>query len=148
MPALRNARYEAFAQELYAGLRLSGAYDRSNSAAYSRSGYTQHKPSAKVQACRLLQRAPEIIDRVNELLGDVSKVVTPESIVAELEGARALAEKNEAAGAMVAASLGKAKVLGLEAPSKSEVGRPGDFSHATSQKDLAVETLKAAGVID
>jgi len=38
MPALRNKNHEAFAQELYRGLGLSGIYPRSNGAAYSRAG--------------------------------------------------------------------------------------------------------------
>ena len=50
----------------------------------------------------------------------VAAKVTRETILAELEEARsvALSQEKPQAGAAVAASMGKAKLLGLEAPSK------------------------------
>jgi hypothetical protein len=49
---------------------------------------------------------------------------------------------------MVAASMGKGKILGLEPPAKSEVGRPGDFSTAKGTRDMAKSELVALGVAD
>jgi phage terminase small subunit len=148
MPTLSNPRYEAFALALFRGLSPGGP--ASHSAAYTAAGYTSNKRSAKVQACRLLQNCPSIIERVRELQAEVAraKKVTVETIVDELETARSLAEKNERESAMVAASLGKAKILGLEPPAKSEVGRPGDFSTAKSTKDIARAELAALGCTD
>jgi phage terminase small subunit len=149
MPTLKNPRYEQFALELFKGLGQGGGAV-SHSAAYTAAGYTKNRRSAKVQACRLLQNCPAIIERVKELQAEVAKVkkVTVEAIVDELETARAMAEKNERESAMVAASLGKARVLGLEPPAKSEVGRPGDFSTAKSTKDMARAELAALGCTD
>jgi phage terminase small subunit len=131
MPALRIPRWESFAHAIFAGVTRGTTYAQ----AYSSVGYTAHKPSAKVNACRLLKSAPEIIARIQELQAEVAKRkrVTVETIVDELEGARVIAEKNEQAGAIVQASLGKARVLGLEAPTKSEVGPAGAFDYGNAQ---------------
>jgi hypothetical protein len=148
MPALSNRRYEAFALALFQGLSSDGP--ASHSAAYRAAGYTSNKQSAKVGACRLLQNCPAIVERVKELQAEVAtaKKVTVESIVDELETARSIAERNGQSSAMVAASMGKGKILGLEPPAKTEVGKPGDFSQARSTKDMARAELAGLGVTD
>src|SRR5262249_17426343 len=103
--------------------------------------------SAKVNACRLLKIAPAIVERIRELQGETAKAkkATVETVVDELESARVIAERNEQPSAMVAASMGKARVLGLEAAQKTEIGKPGDFSSAQSTAEIADILLKEAG---
>jgi hypothetical protein len=71
-----------------------------------------------------------------------------ETVVDELEAARVIAEKNEQPSAMVSASMGKARILGLEAPQRSEIGRPGDFSAVESMAELADKILQDLGARD
>jgi hypothetical protein len=44
--------------------------------------------------------------------------------------------------------LGKAKVLGLEPPSRSEVGKPGDFSQCQTVQEIGVKLLQQVGLSD
>ena len=46
---------------------------------------------------------------------------------------------------MVAASMGKARILGLEAAQKTEIGKPGDFSGVQSIAELADRLLQDFG---
>src|SRR5262245_41939000 len=120
MPPLDNRRHEAFAQALFEGLS-EGITQR---AAYISAGYKARGNGAKVNACRLLKIAPAIAERVRELQAEtaLAKKATVETVVDELESARVIAEKNEQPSAMVAASMGKARILGLEAAQKAEIG--------------------------
>ena len=52
--------------------------------------------------------------------------------------------KNEQASAMVAATLGKAKIAGFDF-SRSEVGKPGDFTAVANMTQLADKLLIDAG---
>ena len=136
---LRNARHEAFAQELFKGI----AEGRSQGASYSAAGYTKNPNAAAVDACRLLKSSRHIIARVQELQEQTArkKKVTVESVVDELDSARAIAERNEQASAMVQATSVKAKVCGLFVE-KTEVGKPGDFlAGVQSMADLAESIL-------
>ena len=98
----------------------------------------------KVNACRLLKSAPAIAGRIRELQAEAAKAkqTTVETVVDELEAARVIAERNEQPSAMVSASMGKARILGLEAPHKSEIGRPGDFSGVESMAELVDKICK------
>jgi hypothetical protein len=139
---LRNTRHEAFAQELFKGI----AEGRSQAASYSAAGYTQNPNAAAADACRLLKASRHIIARVQELQQQTArkKKVTVESVVDELDTARAIAEKNEQASAMVQATSVKAKVCGLFVE-KTEVGKPGDFlAGVQSMTDLAERLLLEA----
>ena len=139
MPALANPRHEAFAQELFKGI----AEGRSQAASYSAAGYTQNPNAAAADACRLLKASHYIIARVRELQQQTARKtkVTVESVVDELDTARAIAEKNEQASAMVQATSMKAKVCGLFVE-KTEVGKPGDFlAGVQSMTDLAERLL-------
>ncbi|MDX8483162.1 terminase small subunit [Mesorhizobium sp. VK24D] len=106
MSILRNPRHERFAQGLAKGL--------SGKAAYVEAGYRSTGNAAEVGAAKLV-RNDKIAARVAELQArQVRRLdVTVESIVAELEEARAAALDHKQLAAAVAASLGKAKLLGL-----------------------------------
>lgn len=104
MPSLDNPKHERFAQELAKG--------KSQAEAYAEAGYVADEGNAcrltgndKVQA-----RVAEIQER-----GAVRAEITVSSILGELEQARlaALSAATPQSGAAVAASMGKAKLLGL-----------------------------------
>jgi hypothetical protein len=70
---------------------------------------------------------------------------TPEKLAAELNHVLANANADKAHSAAVSAILGKAKVLGLEAPTKTEVGKPGDYSQTRSVSDVGRLLLQQVG---
>lgn len=147
MPALANPRHERFARCIVAGL-TGERYSQGR--AYVAAGYNAKDAgkaggSAEVAASRLLKKVQPILARVSELQAEAAKAarVTVESIVGELEEARAIAAKVEQPSAMVAASAAKAKVLGLTVE-RHEHGQAGDFASATSTNDLADAMLREA----
>lgn len=149
MPALTKARHEAFARAIVA--QLGGKYT-SQGAAYVAAGFTakgvgESGGSAEVCAARLLKRVQPIAERVAELqaIAAKRKKVTVETIVDELEEARDIAKEQGQSAAMVAASTGKAKILGLVVD-RTEQGKPGDFSQAQDSQAIARSLLKQAGM--
>jgi len=70
--------------------------------------------------------------------------VTEESLLDELEEARISAAENKQSGAMVAATMGKAKLTGLVVDRK-EVGQPGDFERMNEQELRAFIAANLAG---
>ena len=146
MPALANPRWERFAQCIVKGLAESGG-QYSQRQAYKAAGYsTTNNNSTDAAASRLLRRVKPILDRVRELQYQAARRtrVTVDSIVDELEEARALALGTEQASAMVAATSTKAKILGLQVD-RQEVGKPGDFSTSQTTDELAQAMLTQAG---
>jgi len=75
----------------------------------------------RVEACRLLEH-PNVSLAVNAMKEDIVErhKITVDDLIRELEEARsaALHQEKPQAAAMVAATMGKAKILGLEAPQK------------------------------
>jgi len=146
MPALTKARHEAFARAIVA--QLAGKYE-SQGAAYVAAGYSAstEKNSAESAASRLLKTVKPIATRISELqeIAAKRKRVTIESIVDELEEARDVAKANDQAAAMVQATTGKAKILGLSID-RTEVGKAGDFSQASKPNDVAKQLLRNAGM--
>lgn len=101
-------KQEAFAKAYIETGNASEAYRRAYDA-------SRMKPEAThVNACKLLASA-KVALRVEELKAAHQKrhEVTVDSLVAELEEARALALKIEAPAPAVAATMGKGKLLGL-----------------------------------
>jgi phage terminase small subunit len=68
-------------------------------------------------ACRILKNS-KVAARVNELRAEVRERagVTLESLILELEEARTVGKTKEQAAAMVAATMGKARLTGLDEP--------------------------------
>lgn len=102
MATLRNAKHELFAQGLVAGLTADEAY--------ARAGYKPHRGNAST-----LRTNQSILDRVSELQGKAAAraVITADDIARQLDEDRQFARQNGASSAAVAATMGKAKVLGL-----------------------------------
>ena len=83
------------------------------------------KPESVHRTAKEVYDNPKVASRIAELRGELVERhrLTVDDLIRELEEARAAAlhqEKPQAA-AMVAATMGKAKILGLEAPSKLEL---------------------------
>lgn len=104
MPPLPNPRHERFAQGLAKG--------KTADAAYADAGFKPNRGNATT-----LKAKQSVQDRVAELQerAAVKVELTVADIIAELEQARsvALAAQTPQAGSAVAASMGKAKLLGL-----------------------------------
>jgi Terminase small subunit len=118
MPPLDNPRWERFAQELAKGQSQTGAY--------LAAGYKGAK-SPTTAASRLLTNV-RVAARVKELQqrGAERAEVTVASLIADLDEDRKLARGAGQASAAVAATMAKAKLLGLFIDRK-EVGAPGEF---------------------
>ena len=115
MPVLKNAKHERFAQELAKG--------KSQAEAYSIAGYAPSEPHASRLASngQVRARLAELQERAA-----VRAELTLADIIDELEEARqvALTAATPQSGSAVAATMGKAKLLGLvvdKAEVKSEV---------------------------
>lgn len=102
MPALTNAKHERFAQALAKGETSDGAYIAA--------GFSANRGNAA-----RLNANESVRKRVSELQDKAAEKVetTIADIVAQLDEDRAFAIKCEAAAAAIAATMGKAKVLGL-----------------------------------
>ena len=102
LSALANARHERFAQGLAKGL--------TGDEAYAAAGYRPNQNNAS-----RLKGKESIRSRVAFLQGEAAErnAVTVDDIVRQLDEARDLARERGNAAAMVSATMGKAKVLGL-----------------------------------
>lgn len=104
MPVLKNAKHERFAQELAKGKSQAEAYV---AAGYKPSRSAAARLAADVNIC---ERLAAIQER-----GAVRAELTLADIIDELEEARqvALTAATPQSGSAVAATMGKAKLLGL-----------------------------------
>lgn len=104
MAALSNPRHERFAQELAKGKSQIEAYE---AAGYRPNPSAASRMSTDVKIC---ERVAEITER-----GAIRAEITVASLLEELEQARAaaLGAETPQSSAAVAASMSKAKLLGL-----------------------------------
>lgn len=111
---LKNERHERMAQEMAKGTDQTEAHRRA--------GYAGTRPAASMIASR-----PDVQARVAELLqrAATKAEVTVADIARQLDEDREEAKKLGQAGAMVSASLGKAKVLGLVVEKRELTGARG-----------------------
>lgn len=102
MSALANARHEKFAQELAKG--------KSQVDAYEAAGYKPDRGAATRLSANV-----SVIARLDELQDKAAEkaVVTAADIANQLDEDRKFAKEVGSAAAMVSATMGKAKVLGL-----------------------------------
>lgn len=114
MPVLDNPRHERFAQELAKGEPASTAYVNA--------GY-----SANEGNCIRLKGNERIKARVAEIQGAAADEVicTVHDIARQLDEDRQFARENVAASAAIAATMGKAKVLGLMIEKHELTGKDG-----------------------
>lgn len=114
MPILKNTRHEAFAQALAQG--------KSADESYQLAGFKANRGNAST-----LKANQIIADRVAELQGKAAAkaVVTIEDIARQLDEDRQFAREVGSAAASVAATMGKAKVLGLIVDKNEHTGKDG-----------------------
>jgi hypothetical protein len=107
MPALKNARQERFVQGLMKGQKQHVAYERAGYRAKTRT-------VADVNATRL-SSLPHVRARLAELQERQAKRldVTVDDLIRELEAARVKAMRAKQLAAAIAATMGKARLLGF-----------------------------------
>jgi hypothetical protein len=132
MAPLKNPRHERFVALLLQG---ESAVD-----AHEHAGYERDDGNA----ARLRQN-PRIQERLAELQAEVAKdtKVTVESLLSELEEARAKAVSLDQMSAAVKSISEKARISGLMVEKKQiEIGGPGSFDHCSSAEAIVDELLK------
>jgi hypothetical protein len=130
MAPLKNPKHETFVQLLLQGETAIDAHER---VGYRRSDANSSR----------LKSHPRVAARLAELQSEIAEktVTTVEGLIAELEQARVQASSLNQLSAATAAILGKAKISGLMAPQKLEIGGPGDFSACASVEGVVGELL-------
>jgi hypothetical protein len=131
MPALANHRRELFTQLLFQGFPAVDAYEKA--------GYKRHDGNASV-----LARHPGVQARLEEIRGvpvgtraiAARANVTPETLMDELEQARALAMESKQPSAAVGATKEKS-ILSGHRIERAEIGGPGEFDHLSDDELLA-----------
>ena len=123
-----TAKQEAF---------VSAYLETGNASEAYRQAYDAEKMSQEalhVAACRLMQN-PNVTLRIEASYAKVraKAELTALDILNELDEARELAKKNENPTAMVAASMGRAKIAGLVID-KKELGGVGDFKNMSNEE--------------
>jgi phage terminase small subunit len=149
MPALKDPRWERFAQAIVAGLAGETRISRAQSTAYL-AAYPNCSNGNSAEACasRLLRRAKPIFERVREIQQAAAKRIeeTPERIAQELNEVRDEARKDKAHAAAVSAILGKAKVLGLVIDKHQDTTPKPSFANAKSLHEIGILLLQQVGV--
>jgi phage terminase small subunit len=129
MPVIDNARHERFAQELAKG--------KSATEAYTAAGYQGDRTAAS-----RLSTNVNVQSRLAELQSIAAEktIVTVEDIARQLDEDRSFARETGSASAAVAATMGKAKVLGLVIDKAENVNLNYDVTdEPASEDDWAAE---------
>jgi hypothetical protein len=151
MPALKNPRWEAFAQAIVAGLASERPHGKNTAkAAYLAAGYSAQGHSAEELASRLLRKVEPVIERIRELQAqalarvDRKLDISRERIGRRLDLASRTAEQAGNASAIVAAEATLAKVFGLIKTNSTY--DPNDLDNAQSAEQLACLLLQSVGL--
>lgn len=136
-------KQEAFARAYVETSNASEAYRRAYNAD------NMKRESIAVEACKLLDD-PNVAQMVQSLKEEALQRhrLTVDDLLRELEEARMAAYQQEKpqAAAMVAASMGKAKLLGLEAPSKVDhLSSDGSMSAMPTRIELVAPKIEGQG---
>jgi hypothetical protein len=153
MPALKNPRWEAFAQALFVGLAGKTRQERANSTAYlvAYPGATAPK-SAAASAARLLARVSPILDRVLELQAEQRQRtqrkidVSRERLARRLDMASTMAEQQNNPRGIVASEMGLAKVFGIIGIDQANREGTQSFKDAQSMQDIGERLLRSVGL--
>jgi hypothetical protein len=150
MPALKNPRWEAFAQALFVGLAGKTRQERANSAAYLLA-YPNCSAgnSAEAAASRLLRRVKPILDRVLELQAEQAKRtqrkidISRDRLARRLDLASTMAEQQQNLAGIVASEMGIAKVFGID---QGDGKATHSFKDAQSMTDIGERLLRSVGL--
>ena len=150
MPALKNPRWEAFAQALFIDLGGKTRLERAQSTAYLQAYPGSAAPgSAKASAARLLARVSPILDRVRELQAEQAKRtqrkidISRDRIARNLDLASTIAQQDRNVAGIVSSEMGLAKVFGLEQGDKKPTQ---SFKDAQSMNDIGERLLVSVGL--
>jgi hypothetical protein len=127
---LKNPKHEHFVQLLLQGESIIDAHER---AGFARSDANSSR----------LKANPKVAQRLAGLQSEIAEktVTTVEGLIAELEEARQKATSLDQLSAATAAIMGKAKISGLMAPQKLEIGSPGSFAKCETPEQVVDELL-------
>jgi hypothetical protein len=152
MPALKNPRWEAFAQAIVKGLASDKPNGKNTAkAAYLAAGYSSTSDrSAIVNASRLMTKVDSVVQRIRELQAqalarvDRKLDISRERIGRRLDLASRMAEEQQNPMAIATNELGIAKVFGLA--KAHDQYDPTDLDNAQSAEQLAVLLLQSVGL--
>ena len=152
MPALKNPRWEAFAQAIVAGLASERPNKKNTAkAAYLAVGYSPSSDhAAEVAASRLLRNVEPVVERIRELQANaLARVdrkldISRERIGRNLDLASRIAQDERKASDIVAAETALAKIFGLVKTSSTY--DPTDMNNAQSAEQLAELLLQNVGL--
>jgi hypothetical protein len=148
MPALKNPRWEAFAQALFIGLADKTRQERANSTAYLTAYPASTAPgSAAASAARLLSRVSPILDRVLELQAQQARRtqkkidISRDRLARRLDLASTMAEQQQNVAGIVASETGIAKVFGIDQSDKNAT-----HSFKDAQSNIGERLLISVGL--
>jgi phage terminase small subunit len=123
-------KHERFVQLLLQGESITDAHER---AGFARSDANSSR----------LKSHPKVAERLAELQGEIAgeNKITVASLLDELEDARKRADSLDMLSAVVKAISEKAKIAGLMAPQKLEIGAPGSFEKCETPEQVVDELL-------
>jgi hypothetical protein len=154
MPPLDNPRWERFAQCIVEGLVNGHREAYSQGRAYSAAGYIakgagESGGAAEVNASRLLKKAKQIGERVQELQAQaLAKLerkldVSRERVGRNLDLASRIAQQQGKAGDIVSAEVAIARIFGLV--KTTEQYNPADPSNAEPMDEIGRLLLESVG---
>ena len=141
MPILKNSRHELFAQEIAKG--------RTQREAYRTAGYvTKSDGAADASASRLLSNA-KVANCIRDLQAEAAKStkVTLDSLIAEAEQARELAETKGQPSAMVSATTLKAKLTGFLVERTEDLVKRDELEEQRARRHANVEIANAGELL-
>ena len=152
MPALKNPRWEAFAQAIVAGLASERPNKKNTAkAAYLAAGYSTTTDNAtRAAASRLLTNVIPVVERIRELqeqaLARVDRKldISRERIGRNLDEASRMARQQGNPANIISAEFGLAKVFGLA--KTHDQYDPNDLDNAKSAEDLGKLLLQSVGL--
>jgi len=135
MPVLKNRKHERFAQEMIRGLKNGRSQGRS----YVAAGYRVELPVAEASASRLLHNVKSgVAARVQELAGGGARraEITAASVLEKLDHVYLGASQAKQYSAAGRAAEAQARIAGVGAADRIEIGAVGDFGPPTVTETL------------
>jgi hypothetical protein len=143
MPALKNAKHEAFCQLILQGAKNGWTQGE----CYQRAGYRASGHAAEVAASRVMKNV-DIRQRLNELAAPAVRKTraTVDTLADQFDAVFDGAMGNAQFGAAGSAAAAKAKLLGFMRE-KIEVGGPGEFDNCETKDDVISRMISLAGSV-
>ena len=146
MPTLGNLKHEAFARNLVEMTKSGGTQGN----AYSKAGYRCQNGAAEAAASRMLADVKNgIAERVRELMagGAARAEITVASVLEKLDRVYDGATSARQYSAAGRAAEAQARIAGVGAADRIEVGGPGGFSEPSITETLALVGREFGGTL-